>query len=77
MQKFSDVASNLLTDYRTGNVLIETGITETGIESIKSLIVLDWELSKTGPASTDIAQFAAEAYQLEVFTPAPSGASLL
>jgi hypothetical protein len=74
---FFDVASNSLMDYRTGNVLVEIGNTDSGVESIKSLIVIDWELGKTGPASTDIAQFAAEAYQLEVFTPAPSGASLL
>jgi antitoxin component HigA of HigAB toxin-antitoxin module len=71
------VASNSLLYYRTGNVLVETGNTDSGVESVKSLVVVDWEVAKTGSASTDIAQFSAEAYQLEVFTPAPSGAALL
>jgi antitoxin component HigA of HigAB toxin-antitoxin module len=71
------VTYNSLIAYRTGNVLVETGSTQSGDESVKSLVVLDWEVAKTGLASIDIAQFSAEAYQLEVFTPAPSGAALL
>ncbi|PVF95314.1 hypothetical protein CPB86DRAFT_788181, partial [Serendipita vermifera] len=55
-------------DFWTGNVLIETEHAESGGESIKSLVILDWEAAKTGISSTDIAQFAAEAYELEVFT---------
>ncbi|PVF95315.1 hypothetical protein CPB86DRAFT_788183 [Serendipita vermifera] len=66
-----------MADFWTGNVLVETADTESGDESIKSLIILDWELAKTGPASADIAQFAAEAYELEIFTPSSAGFSLL
>ncbi|CAG7846700.1 SubName: Full=Uncharacterized protein {ECO:0000313/EMBL:CCA71507.1} [Serendipita indica DSM 11827] len=51
-------------DLWTGNVLIETNENH----SLKALYIVDWEVAKTGTASTDIAQFAAEAYQLWKFS---------
>jgi thiamine kinase-like enzyme len=44
---------------------------------INQLIILDWELAKTGPAATDVGQFAAESYMLQKLTPRSAGGALL
>ncbi|KAG8825071.1 Carboxy-terminal domain (CTD) phosphatase [Serendipita sp. 399] len=61
-------------DFWTGNVLIEMqGPTS---QVIKALYILDWELAKTGRASTDIAQFAAEAYMLRQYNTLASSSTI-
>ncbi|KAG8813130.1 hypothetical protein FRC17_001662 [Serendipita sp. 399] len=69
-------------DFWTGNVLIEMQSPDppndgTETRTLKALHLLDWELAKTGSASTDIAQFAAEAFMLRQFSASPAGEALL
>ncbi|KAG8825073.1 hypothetical protein FRC17_008867 [Serendipita sp. 399] len=67
-------------DFWTGNVLIGMhGSPNDGTETrtLKALHLLDWETAKTGSASTDIAQFAAEAFMLRQFSASPAGEVLL
>ncbi|KAG8834106.1 Carboxy-terminal domain (CTD) phosphatase [Serendipita sp. 400] len=54
-------------DFWTGNILMELD-GPANPRSLKALYILDWELVKTGPASTDIAQFAAEAFMLRQYS---------
>lgn len=44
---------------------------------INQLVVLDWELAKTGPAATDVGQFAGESFMLQRLTPRSAGGVLL
>ncbi|KAG8825072.1 hypothetical protein FRC17_008866 [Serendipita sp. 399] len=68
-------------DFWTGNVLIEIQTppigSRTETRTLKALHLLDWETAKTGSASTDIAQFAAEAFMLRQFSASPAGEALL
>lgn len=58
---------------RTGNVLVSTSPSGT----LNALWVLDWELAKYGPASTDLGQFCAESWTSAHFRDREAGLRLL
>ncbi|OJD31992.1 phosphotransferase enzyme family protein [Diplodia corticola] len=53
-------------DFWPGNVLVRTGEEEDGPAAVV-LSVVDWEMTRRGTGTTDVAQFAAEAYLLDRF----------
>lgn len=63
-------------DYWTGNILISLDPTDMGI-GIKSLYVIDWEVSKVAPALFDIAQMSAEIFLVNYFREKAEAVTLL
>lgn len=59
---------------RTGNILVDADVQN---KQLNKLIVLDWELAKTGPAATDVGQFAGECFMLQHLSPRSAGRVLL
>ena len=55
--------STTLTLYRPGNIFVKL----QGDSPEMTVYVLDWELAKTGPSSSDLGQFLGEAYLLSHF----------
>lgn len=60
--------------FRTGNILVKATPEASGEPALDALVVLDWELSKTGLAATDVAQFSAESYLLHKLSSPPNRA---
>lgn len=62
---------------RTGNILVSTSTNPSGSLQLDALWVIDWELAKYGPASTDLGQFCAETWNLARFRDRDAGLGLL
>ncbi|KAF9426814.1 hypothetical protein BGZ94_005972 [Podila epigama] len=54
-------------DFWPGNMLIDTTTGEGNDISLKHLFIVDWELSRYGPAAMDVGQFMAEALSLNKY----------
>ncbi|CCL98113.1 uncharacterized protein FIBRA_00107 [Fibroporia radiculosa] len=63
-------------DFWPGNVLVALQYNEEGIATaIERIVVVDWELAKSGLAGLDVGQFSAELHLLRSFHPASNDAA--
>ena len=63
-------------DYWTGNIMVQLDPTDTSV-GFRSLYVIDWEVSRVGPAYFDIGQMAAEIFLTSHFRQNPVSLKLL
>ncbi|KAF9969904.1 hypothetical protein BGZ73_007549 [Actinomortierella ambigua] len=54
-------------DFWPGNFLVDTTAGEGNELTIKHMFIVDWELSRYGPAAMDVGQFVAEAFSLNKY----------
>ncbi|KLO10107.1 hypothetical protein SCHPADRAFT_892579 [Schizopora paradoxa] len=75
----SDSSSFTVGDFWTGNTVVDTEPdTREGREGymrMKRVFIVDWEVSKPGIASIDVAQYAAELHTARAFFPGKDGHS--
>ncbi|KAH7032030.1 kinase-like domain-containing protein [Linnemannia elongata] len=54
-------------DFWPGNFLVDSATGEGNEITIKSIYIVDWEMSRYGPAAMDLGQFIAEAFSLNKY----------
>ncbi|KAF8936067.1 hypothetical protein BGZ47_009665 [Haplosporangium gracile] len=54
-------------DFWPGNFLVDTATGEGNEITIKHMYIVDWEMSRYGPAAMDLGQFIAEAFSLNKY----------
>ncbi|KAG0063213.1 hypothetical protein BGZ89_010058 [Linnemannia elongata] len=54
-------------DFWPGNFLVDSATGEGNEIAIKSIYIVDWEMSRYGPAAMDLGQFIAEAFSLNKY----------
>ncbi|KAK5820652.1 kinase-like domain-containing protein [Linnemannia elongata] len=54
-------------DFWPGNFLVDSATGEGNEITIKSIYIVDWEMSRYGPATMDLGQFIAEAFSLNKY----------
>jgi len=57
-------------DFWTGNVLVDLDRGSHGLEKVRKMFVVDWEVAKPGVAAFDVGQFQAEIFTVQHFNPA-------
>lgn len=57
-------------DFWPGNVLVQLDRGADGIEKLRKLLVVDWEVARPGVAAFDVGQFQAEIVTVRHFNPA-------
>ena len=56
-------------DFWTGNVLVDLERGADGLEKLRKLLVVDWEVTRPGVAALDVGQFQAEIVTVKHFNP--------
>jgi hypothetical protein len=56
-------------DFWSGNVLVDLDLGVDGLEKVRKILVVDWEVARPGVAAFDVGQFQAEIFTVRHFNP--------
>ena len=59
----------IMGDFWPGNVLVDLDRGADGLEKLRKLLVVDWEVARPGVAAFDVGQFQAEIVTVQHFNP--------